>query len=724
MANFPVPKARITYDPAIIGSADIYITESDQDATAAVNAGFPAISFPNNLRTEENYIILIEACSKSKKIFILNSTNNTQRLGEIGYRISKAGIGVFILTVSDGLSAVNYSFTDWFKTHQNADLKALARESPGFIDVLIKKLPENFSHALPDIQEKILPLVLKLNVATQKHYMSLISKKVKTTAKIISELLVELISKAKADQKSADELENVDPEIEAAAMVLLQDPQLLKKRIDAVNRAGVVNERKNIAIYGSTFDSRLIKEGPIPGQNVLAVKNAGHFGAGKSYSLFLFLSILPEGEYHLITSGSEKSLYYLENGLRHKMLVVTEGFQFTRDRGDSEIAYVVRSLLSEGKIIRLVSEKGEDGKISTKEVIIEGPTPFITTTIVDSLEPQLEDRMFTIHPDESSNQTKEIILNRGEQSAGNIGHLPDLEIKIWKQLHRMLEPISVVIPFAPDIASHIAKMQTIPIATRRAFNKVLNVIQAIACLYQHQRTRDEQGNVIAEICDYWMGLQIVYEAFKENLGQESKVTNDRLEYLKSVQHASVKDLSRHFGVSRSAISVWAKRAEEDTLVSWVDDKGAQFKDDNAVKKGKRAGKAHLTAVEQSGAPGLIGLPQAHDLMESDPVWAPGGTEYDKFHLHLTPDIPKVASSPVPVPAPVPPVPECGLFPVSSRNNDTPFGAPPVGFIQSGVSNNDEVYGAPPKGFSALKDEPQKQERIPEPGDDDYVNPLI
>lgn len=722
MALFPVPQKKLSADPNVAGSADLFIAEDDSDATAAINTGFAAVGFPNNLRTDENYSTLLDICTKSKRIYILNSSGDTARLGEIGFRLAKEGVAVFVVIVYDEAATTYKSLADYMNTHSHENFKALIKQSKSFLGILISQLPEDLLKASSDIREKIFPIIMKMDATTQTHFLHLISKKVNARTKVIEKMFAELRSNKKRDTKQ--EQEEVDPEIQAAAMALAHDPQLFRKRIDAVNAAGVVGERKVIALYFATMDSRLIKDTGLPGQNVLAVKSSGHFGAGKSYTLFNCVLFYPEEAIHLITSGSEKSLYYLADGLKHKTLIVTEGFQFQGDRGDSEISYVVRSLLSEGKIIRLVAEKGEDGKITTNEVVIEGPTSFITTTVVESLEPQLEDRMWSIHPNESAEQTKKIIHNTANQRSGNIRQVSDRETKVWKTLHRMMGPVSVVIPFASAIAGYLTRAENVPIAARRAFNKIMNVIQAIACLYQYQRPRDESGNVMANIQDYWMAMQIVEEAFRENLGQTSKVTDERIEYLKTVKHASVKDLAAYYGVSRQAISGWSKRAEQEGLVQWVDDRGNQFRDDNAVKRGKSSGKAHLMLVDPSGQGyGVTGLPLPNDLMDPDPAWAPGGVEYEKYHLHLTPDVPKVVN-PTPVLVPVPVTTNVEASPQPVWGN--PYTTPPEPFNPS-----------EPDGFTEAKsflvgvdDQPQPYDPSTEPeyvldiDDPDYINPLI
>ena len=79
----------------------------------------------------------------------------------------------------------------------------------------------------------------------------------------------------------------------------------------------VINKRKNIGLYQLVIDSRLLPMGSA-GSDALAMKNSGHYGAGKSFPLFTTLKLYPKSTYRLISSGSEKSLYSIEGGLQHQ----------------------------------------------------------------------------------------------------------------------------------------------------------------------------------------------------------------------------------------------------------------------------------------------------------------------------------------------------------------------------------------------------------------------
>ena len=127
-------------------------------------------------------------------------------------------------------------------------------------------------------------------------------------------------------------------------------PCCFKKKIDIVNQLGVINERKNIGLYQLVIDSRLLPMGSA-GSDALAMKNSGHYGAGKSFPLFTTLKLYPKSAYRLISSGSEKSLYSIEGGLSHKVLILAEALALeSNGRKDNELAYAIRTLVSEGQI--------------------------------------------------------------------------------------------------------------------------------------------------------------------------------------------------------------------------------------------------------------------------------------------------------------------------------------------------------------------------------------
>lgn len=685
MSFFEVPPKILSFDPTIVGSKDLFIAETAEDAAAAIAAGFPALAFTNNFRTDDNYIILIDNCTKSERVYILNTSGDTKRLSEAGYKLASQWVPVFVVNVYDDAAAQFKTLPDYLQTHTPADFKALVQQAPSFIDILISQLPANFPHAVSPLKEKILPLIVKLDSATLKHYADGIRKRTKTTVKVIEAMLAELRREQAASDKTEDESgeadEETDPEILAAAAELALKPQLLKLCIDAVNASGVSGERRNIAIIECTINSRLLTDHDTEGQNTLGCILQGHPGAGKSYTALRTVNMHPESAIVSMTSASQRSLYYIE-AIAYKCLVFMEAGSLANDGGDSELALAVRSLLSEGRLKRSVTERDEQtGKFTMREVVLDGPASFLTTSNKYTIEPQFGDRLFKIHPDESPAQTKRIIANRAAQKAGTTKKMDPREIRKWKAFHQRLMPMSVTIPYAEKLSASLNdRTDKLPIEARRAFGKIINMVQSVACLYQFQRERDASGDVIATKADYFMALQIVAEAFRENMGGLPKATNERLAYLASQGHKSPKDLSAQFGISRPALSEWSKKLEVDGFVEWVDVNGNSFADDKAMNVAKRSGKAHLQAIAQTSNPwGNIGLPMPSDI-DPDPAWVVGGAEYEKYHLHLTPDAPKVAILPPAPPSITAPVPIAAVpssIPAKSAHSFSPFGKKPA-----------------------------------------------
>ncbi len=194
-------------------------------------------------------------------------------------------------------------------------------------------------------------------------------------------------------------------------------------------------------------------------------------------------------------------------------------------------------------------------------------------------------------------------------------------------------PIEFVLPYGHDIAVFITRGERVPIATRRAFKRVLAVIQAIACAYQFQRKRDGKDHVVAEFKDYWMALQIVQEAFRENLGQESKGNEERIKYIEENGPVQYRELEEVWGIKRQSVSTWiAPRVKEDIIV-WCGEDGNEFTDEKEMRKAQRSGKGYVKVSNSYSAADTIDLPTPYDLTE-DPDWDEDGRLLKKYDLKL------------------------------------------------------------------------------------------
>jgi len=432
------------------------------------------------------------------------------------------------------------------------------------LDELVEKLPEQFPEAVDIIRDEISPLLVDCNSGVKDHYIKVIKKKtnaasIKSVSLIIDEA-INLINteETEPDRNELDEIRK-DPEVLKMAEQIAQDPMLLKNKIDLVGQLGVIGERKNIAFYMVVIDSCLLPMGST-GSEALAIKNSGPYGAGKSHPMFACLKLYPKTAYHLITSGSAKSLYHVQGGLKHKALILTEALALQGEySGDNELAYSIRSLVSEGSLAYQYTGYDEDGKKVTIIKKMDGPTSLITTTIKGRLEAQLEDRLITIHPNTSSKQTQDILNKTAEIASGSVNQVDEKTINAWKLYYDSLESVEVVIPFAGDIADYVNASGKLPISARRGFKRVLSMVKTITTIHQKQRCADEMGRVIAEIQDYAMAFQLINAPFVESLGEGKKYTDERIKIIEKYGMISSKDLSKVIGVTGAAISQWMKK---------------------------------------------------------------------------------------------------------------------------------------------------------------------
>lgn len=505
-------------------------------------------------------------------------------------------------------------------------------QDPGTIDILIDQLPEQFPAAVDIIKFDIAPHLIECNPGVRDHYIKVIKKRtnaasIKSVALLIDEAIQEInASVAGNDSDAVIETTKIDPEIIEAAEQIALDPMLFKNKIDIINQLGVINERKNIGLYQLVIDSRLIPMGSA-GSDALAMKNSGHYGAGKSFPLFTTLKLYPKSAYRLISSGSEKSLYSIEGGLQHKVLILAEALALeSSGRKDNELAYAIRTLVSEGQI-KYQTTAWVDKKPVTIIKKIAGPTSLVTTTIKGKLEDQLDDRMITVHPNTSAMQTKDIIERTAETASGGGMMVDDKMIQAYQYFHDSLISADVVVPYAGGIAAFVSQNGSLPISARRSFKRVLSAIKTMTLLYQKQRSRDEQGRYIADISDYAIVYQLMEESFAESLWDVKRYTDDRVRMIESAGMMTPRELAEKTGVSTAAISQWSKSLIEKGVLGWCDENGAEFGDDLALEKAKRSGKAYMRVV------GGNRLPSPFQLT-GDPRWDEGGDLWTAYDLGM------------------------------------------------------------------------------------------
>jgi len=402
---------------------------------------------------------------------------------------------------------------------------------------------------------------------------------------------------------------------------IARDPQLLRRKIDAVNMIGVVGERRNIGIVLSIIASRLILCEDEPEQ--LAGINVGHHGSGKSFVVDKSRALYPADQFFVLSNATAKSFYNLRLDLKNKVLVIDEAQALKRE---GELAMIIRLLISGGRASyqRTVRKAGET---LYEKVEVEGPIAFLSTTNTPILEAQLGDRLIKIQPDTTAAQTKRIMQAKAARAKGEHHRHPEQVKKFWQDFNGSQQPCSVVIPYAPEIEVILSEGQ-FALSARRAFPRFLSVIKAITILYQYQRNKDEHGRLIADIADYAMAYQLFSSTFFEDTDPGiCELTEQRLEKVRAADKITMTELAEREGVSRQAIHEWAKGLLESGKLLWCDSDGNSFGTPAALKKAKSRGEAFLRCVTPSA------LPSPYDLTK-DPAWREGGDLFKLYDLDL------------------------------------------------------------------------------------------
>jgi hypothetical protein len=305
------------------------------------------------------------------------------------------------------------------------------------------------------------------------------------------------------EAKQEQDGEPVPKDVEEAADRLLRSRHLLQAAIAAIGRLGVVGEKANrgVLYLALTSCSR-----PEP----ISAFVKGRSSSGKSNLVKRALALMPPESYYEFTAMSSKALVYNEElELAHKHLIIYE------EDGNEEAQYIVRTLLSEGRISYLTTEKGEKG-MTGRRIEREGPTGLITTMTKAATRDDNETRAWSLYVDDSKAQTEAVIESLGDEAAKIVR--PAVDNRPWQALQRKLEPLEVVVPYGPVLAK-LLNTEGLPADStrlRRDFGRLLTLVKVVALLYQKQRDRDDAGRLIATLEDYRMAYDLVAKPFAES----------------------------------------------------------------------------------------------------------------------------------------------------------------------------------------------------------------
>jgi DNA-binding MarR family transcriptional regulator len=320
---------------------------------------------------------------------------------------------------------------------------------------------------------------------------------------------------------------------------LAYEPNILDLVAAELVEAGMVGESRNARLLYLIVTSRLLDR---PCSAVVKGPSAG----GKSFLVEQVLALFPTAAYHALSAMSDRALAYDQEPLVHRILVLYEAAGLSGDIA----TYLVRSLLSEGRIRYLTVERTKAGNRS-KLIEREGPTGLITTTTAASLHPENETRLISLTVADSPDQTRAVMV------AAATGRSAPRDRAAWYELQEWLAACEaeVVVPFAPCLAELVPP---VAVRMRRDFPTFLALVRTHALLHRINRERDSAGRVIATIGDYEavreLAADLMSDAVDRTVSATTRETIVAVAGLAEAGETTVTAIARSLGLDKSAAS--------------------------------------------------------------------------------------------------------------------------------------------------------------------------
>jgi len=292
-------------------------------------------------------------------------------------------------------------------------------------------------------------------------------------------------------------------------------PDILRELDRSLERSGLVGERPAAYLSYLAITSRVLDE-PV------SVCLKGPSSGGKNVTAKTVLEHIPTDAYIDKTGMSAKVIFYGEEDLRHKMLVLIEW------RGvNPEGEYPLESLLSEGYVKYETVESTPDG-LRARTIERPGPTGLLTTTTRAHLPGDMENRLVSVTINDTPEQTTRII----HELVRDRPKRTEAELAPWHALQQYIanSPAAVSMPYKALLPELIPP---VTVRLRRDVGKLLRLIETHALLHSATRDRDDTGATVATLTDYAAVRSLVHDLLTE--GAQSSVSSATRDTVMGVQ---------------------------------------------------------------------------------------------------------------------------------------------------------------------------------------------
>lgn len=308
--------------------------------------------------------------------------------------------------------------------------------------------------------------------------------------------------------ESAAALKAMPESVKTEAMRMLESPNLFRQIVADIGALGVAGEKELAAAIYLVGTSRIL---PRP----LAAIVQGPSSSGKSYTVEKVASLMPPEAVVLATQMTPQALFHMKPGsLMHRFVVAGERSRVENDER-AEATRALREMLSGGRLVKLMPMK-VGGDIVTETIVQEGPIAYVESTTLAEIFDEDRNRCILLTTDERREQTTRIVTTLARGYAGETTSTATAAIiDRHHALQRMLQPFTVVVPFAERLGGLIAHDK---VECRRAFPQLMSMVQAIALLHQRQRQIDADGRLIASRDDYQLARHLLAKPLGRLLG--------------------------------------------------------------------------------------------------------------------------------------------------------------------------------------------------------------
>jgi hypothetical protein len=268
---------------------------------------------------------------------------------------------------------------------------------------------------------------------------------------------------------------------------------------------------------------------------------------GKSHLLETLRSLWPPESYIARSSLSPKALAYTDESLSHRAVVLVEAVSIATS---DESGYLVRTLLSEGRIVHESVEKTASGLRAIK-LEREGPTALFATTTRYKLEEQLVSRAWLLESKSDAGYLN-AALDAVAFGETQVPHADAIRQALaWLYWHGNPK-VRIPDPLLRAVRGLFGGKDPVEL---RIFKRLLASIRASAFLHQLQRPVDADGYVLATQDDYRIARRALATAFETATGDltpRQRETWQAVRDLQGVDGATLSDIAGALGINKKA----------------------------------------------------------------------------------------------------------------------------------------------------------------------------